>query len=267
MPGYSAMTVNTAICFLLTALVMWFADAGTAVVRRVKLAATTVVLTFSGLTLLQYVSGSDLGIDQLLWSASADRTAPFPGRMAPNSAVAFLLLHTALFLLVPGQGARRAVLAVALCAAVALIGAYETVGYLALMTTGYGWGEHTSMSLHAGVLFLLLGGVCAANAWRAIGLKWSLWGGTMAGFALSVALLLMLAIYSFASLWKFRDAADWVRRTHEIQAALAAWSMYSSVEGELAMRDYALTGEEDLVAQMQARLAEALRRRWIARSG
>jgi signal transduction histidine kinase/CheY-like chemotaxis protein len=66
--------------------------------RRLAVALAGVVFLVGGLTLAEHVLGVQLGIDQLLFdeeSGTAART-PHPGRMASNSALAFVLLGAAL---------------------------------------------------------------------------------------------------------------------------------------------------------------------------
>ncbi len=75
-------------------------------------------------------------------------------------------------------------------------------------------------------------------------------------FAIGIALLIALAIYGYRSTRDSVAAADWVRHTHEVQAVLRGVGE-RLVAGEVAMRDFALTGEKKLLAEMETRLAGA----------
>jgi diguanylate cyclase (GGDEF)-like protein len=105
------------------------------------------------LTLIEYASGTSFGIDQILfrdpWSSLN------PGRMAPISAVNFLLLAVAL--LMPSSK-RNNYLKEALTLLVALSATFVLVGYIYGVPALYGAvsGSSTAMALHTGASFLLL---------------------------------------------------------------------------------------------------------------
>ncbi len=82
-------------------------------------------------------------------------------------------------------------------------------------------------------------------------------GGVLtAGFAFGLVILAVVAFYSARALHESAASADRVRHTHEVQAAIRG-VRERVVEGEIAMRDFALQGKESLVSSMTARLAEA----------
>ncbi len=97
-PGLLTMKANTAVCFLLmgTGVV---ALARPASAGHHRLLGTALVATAAGLaaaTLSQYLTGRDLGIDQLLFREPAGQIGTVvAGRMAPLTGVCFLLLAVA----------------------------------------------------------------------------------------------------------------------------------------------------------------------------
>jgi PAS domain S-box-containing protein len=96
-PGQPQMKANTAVALLLTGLAGAARrdESGPGVVRIVASAAAVVVLAVGLGTLLEYASGIDLGIDQLLFTSGAER---HPGRPSPPSVLALTLLAVALLL-------------------------------------------------------------------------------------------------------------------------------------------------------------------------
>lgn len=110
-------------------------------------------------TLGQYVLDANLGIDQLIVLSFIPEVTPHPVRMAPNSAVGFLLLGAALML---GRGASVVVLS-AVAWGLALVAG---LGYLTDIDT-YGWGQHTRMAPHTSAVFLLFSTAVLALAWDA----------------------------------------------------------------------------------------------------
>ncbi len=98
-PGHVSMKANSALAFLLagtSARALCSERNG----RRVRLAAKVagVLVAAIGLaTLFEYVAGLEPGIDQILFTEAARPIqTSHPGRMAPGSALAFLLLGVAL---------------------------------------------------------------------------------------------------------------------------------------------------------------------------
>jgi PAS domain S-box-containing protein len=102
-PGLISMKANTAVAFMLTGISLWLSQAKRTRFRLGRYAAggsASLVAALGLLTLMEYVSGWNLGIDQLLFTepSGAVRTID-PGRMAPNTALNFLLIGLALLLL------------------------------------------------------------------------------------------------------------------------------------------------------------------------
>ena len=98
-PGHASMKANSALAFVLAGIserALCSERTGPRVRRAAKVAG--VLVAAIGLaTAFEYVSGLDLGIDQLLFrEAPRAIQTSHPGRMAPGSALAFLLLGIAL---------------------------------------------------------------------------------------------------------------------------------------------------------------------------
>lgn len=102
-PGTASVKANTsavlAACGLALALQSCSSARTSQGLHQFKLAVVILlsafVLVLGGLTLLQYPTGNDFGIDHLLADATAD-PAPFPGRMSVPVALAAVLLGLAL---------------------------------------------------------------------------------------------------------------------------------------------------------------------------
>ena len=132
------MKANTAVCFLLAGAALGLlsrrhaeADASrpediSASARRplqelkwfgTAAALVAAVLLVAGLTMLQYLTGADFGLDQLLFLDTHDPHTIFPGRMVEATALGFLFSSVSLLLL--GARSRAACLAqqtLAVCA-------------------------------------------------------------------------------------------------------------------------------------------------------
>jgi len=158
LPGLVSMRVNTALTFIVLAVSLWLLQReDTDLVRKDRagrlgqgLALLAVVL--AALTLSQYLTGWDLGIDEMFLRDIG--TVGDPGRMAPQTAVAFMLLGMALLSLDvrtrnggwPAQHVS--------CMAGA-IGLSSLIGYT-FGASLYQMGSLTPIAVHTGVLLMLL---------------------------------------------------------------------------------------------------------------
>jgi signal transduction histidine kinase/CheY-like chemotaxis protein len=117
-------------------------------------------LAVAGLTLAEYLFGVSLGVDWYL-PGVVEWSNPYLGRMAPNTAVAFVLVGLGLACagrVAPGMVGFCGVLVFCL-ANTAL------VGYLSDLRGAYIWGEFSGMALQSALGFLLLGPGLVMLAW------------------------------------------------------------------------------------------------------
>lgn len=150
-PGVVSMKANTAIAFLLLSVAVCVATQERWPGWQRGLAVTAGIL--ASLTLFEYVSGISFGIDQVLF-LDLGRSHQ-PGRMAPITAVNFMLLAGAL--LMPSSR-RGNYVKEALALLVALSATFAIVGYIYGVPALYGavTSSSTAMALHTGASFLLL---------------------------------------------------------------------------------------------------------------
>ena len=93
LPNLSTMKANTACAFILSgaSLLFWLQECGRAGRRIAQFSGLTVAL-IGAITLVEYIFGVDLRIDQLLFEdPSTSALTSYPGRMGINTALAFVL--------------------------------------------------------------------------------------------------------------------------------------------------------------------------------
>ena len=99
-PGLSTMKFNTALCFCLIGSGMARAPQPQRLVRRSAAARGAVVVVIGVLTLAEYVTGRNIGIDELVVRDTGNLLGSgFPGRMSPLTATAWIGLGAGLMLL------------------------------------------------------------------------------------------------------------------------------------------------------------------------
>jgi diguanylate cyclase (GGDEF)-like protein/PAS domain S-box-containing protein len=196
-PELGAMAPNTALGFVLLGVTLWRmqrAGDGRDALSHVLAGAA---MLLSGLTLAEYLSGQDLGIDELLFAdpARAVQTA-HPGRMSLVASLQFLLLGLALLLVgTKTRAAQRVAWALALGTAVmSLLG---LLGFLYGRASLYALPLFTGVALHALLTFVVLAaGVLAVQPARGFTtiLTSAGEGGKLARRLLPVATLVPLAL-------------------------------------------------------------------------
>lgn len=158
LPGLAIMKVNTAVGFILASVALWGIETSRehGPVRIGTQACATLVLLIGLLTLGEYLSGANFGIDQFLIPETTHFPGDIPGRMAVNTALSFAGLGAALLLLSLGQGGQIAVIH-ALTIVPVILGGSALIGY------GYDIEDflreklnYTPMSIHAATVFVLL---------------------------------------------------------------------------------------------------------------
>jgi putative two-component system response regulator len=156
-PGQVGMKVNTGLCLIAAGSALWLlVGQPKRPAVRVAQALAVAVSLVSAAVLSQYLTGRDLGIDQALLHEQLGAAATVhPNRMAPNTAVAFMLIGTALlFRDVRIRG--RWGLAPALAALTAALALGSLTGYVAGITSLYGLHGVTQMAVPTTVALLAL---------------------------------------------------------------------------------------------------------------
>ncbi|ETZ20848.1 hypothetical protein N824_29615 [Pedobacter sp. V48] len=157
-PNLVAMKINTAFCFILIgcALVIKtrqhskFADWAYYVLLLL-------VCSIGGITLLEYQFNFDAHIDQLF--AAEDQAinflTPFPGRMAYNTAVSFLLLSIGLLGLSTKPN-KFLIFFQCLLHVVTLVSGVAIIGYIYRVTSLYSFSYASPMAVHTAIVLFLL---------------------------------------------------------------------------------------------------------------
>jgi PAS domain S-box-containing protein len=102
--GFPTMKFNTAACFVAAGAGIWLAGLGE---ERSRLGAIpgAFLIGLAGATLVQYLTGANLGIDQLVFADRGTLTGSgYPGRMSPLAGIAFTTLGIAILLVALGRG-------------------------------------------------------------------------------------------------------------------------------------------------------------------
>lgn len=222
LPGHVSMKVNTALAFALAGAALVLLASVPIALRRARTGQgfALLVALIGALTLCEFVFDWQLGIDEFLFKDDANAVATLiAGRMAPSTAVCFVLLGLALIGIEwePRASFRPAEPLALLAAFVSLISLAEyAIGAPIL----YGSSQYTRMAVHTAALFVLLcAGVLLARPGQ--GLVSALRAGRISRFDLAIYGALVLALLALSG------AGGWFYRAQEQQSR-------SEVETELS---------------------------------
>ncbi len=117
-----------------------------------------IALLVSAVTITQYFTGVDAGIDQLLMEHYLTVQTVYPGRMAISTAFSYLILNSGFLLFTLGDEVRHLRSVATICSAIVIACVIATViGYEANLQPLFGWSATTYMALHSAFGIFLLG--------------------------------------------------------------------------------------------------------------
>src|SRR4029453_12297188 len=149
LPGVVSMKPNTAVCVALLGLGLWCSVAGGPASRRLGVTCAVPALAATSLTLTEYVLDVNLFLDRVLFHDSVDTLATsHPGRMAPNTAAALLLLAGAQLALLVERSGRAVLVAQALSIGAALVGTLALYGHIYRVPSMEQFLGLTGMAVH-----------------------------------------------------------------------------------------------------------------------
>lgn len=198
-PQFVPMQYNTAFCYILAGLALILVRKNA--VRPAMLFSIATILV-GALTGIQYLIGTNFGIDQFFMDYYITVENTYPGRMAPNTALSFTLTGAGLLAaaLMNNSGMRHWVTGV-IGSIVLGLGMVAVAGYATGLSPAYGWGLMTRMAMPTAVGFSMLGVGLLSIAWQdsftdeSLGDKPSAWWPVSAGiFVISFSVLIASAL-------------------------------------------------------------------------
>ena len=157
LPGQVGMVFSTALCFALAGAALLLPGRWPTLRRHGQTPLGGLMVLAAGAMLVQHFTHTDFGFDLRPFHAWLSDLNPTPGRMAPNTALAFLLGGLALMLL-PHARSRAAFRAVETLAFIIIfIGLTSAVGYALKLEFLYGWYQYTRMAVPTAAGMIVLG--------------------------------------------------------------------------------------------------------------
>ena len=169
-PGLFQMKFNTSLTFVVGGLGL-IAFSGRQ--KGYACIAGCVILVISGVSLVQYVTGINLGIDEIFMRDYWYPDNPIRGRMSPGTSVAFLCTGAVLILAVgkTAWSSPHIVTMELLSFVVLAIGMAAIAGYLTSAAFAYNWGSFARLSIHTALGFIALSTGMLALVWHRKGAR------------------------------------------------------------------------------------------------
>ncbi|ACK70047.1 diguanylate cyclase/phosphodiesterase with PAS/PAC sensor(s) [Gloeothece citriformis PCC 7424] len=163
MPGWVTMKANTALGFVLSGLSLYFLQSSNYRKQQLSQGLALIVFLLGLLTSSQYLFGWNLGIDQLLFKEELKQSVlSKPGRMAPETALNYIFMGSALWVLAIKPVRFR--LVQLLISITSIISIQVLVGYIYQVKPLVGLASNNQVAIHTSILFLLLCvGILCAN--------------------------------------------------------------------------------------------------------
>ncbi len=253
LPGWVSMKANTATCFILIGIALWLTAHPLATLNsqrsilffRLARFFNLLVGLIGLLTLGEYISGWNLGIDQWLFREPVGTVGtPHPGRMTAEAALLFVLLAAALWITVGSRKNRWVLLAsMILSLLVTILAVSEILSYAIPGLGPYVWFGFHIMAMHSAILFALLGMAVIANSWQQDVLQWSLGRKSTAAFACGLAVLVFIGLTINRSQFWLDETNLKITSSEEVLNEIVSIQI-ELTEAQAHTRGYVITGEE-----------------------
>ncbi len=256
LPNAVAMKANTALCFMLIGSAMLAsairpgqsAPGGSGPPLGAARLLSSLTALIGLLTLAEYAFNWNPGIDQWLFVEPAGAVATSHlGRMAPETALCFVLLAAGLVL--NGQVRQKAwITLTSVCAGllVSSLSLAALLTYLMTMIGEFGWFGLTMMAIHTAGLFALLGLGVIAGAWQRGRDHWSLGARTTLGLGLGMLLLVVIGLNTSRFQVWMKDSSQQIAAGEKIVADIEGL-VADIIHTQTSTRGYVITGDERML--------------------
>ena len=242
------MQYNTALGFLLVGAALLSLTRGQSQWARIGAGMAILV---GGLTLIQYLFSVDLGIDQLFMHHYVSVQTSSPGRMAPNTALCFVLSGLALVLAARGQALAAGFVVMLMT----VLSAIPLLGYVFDVESAYGWAKLTRMAPHTAVGFIVFGFGLSAHVYARMVSQFaqlSISGRLAIGFSAMFGITLAVGLVALTKVDTLTALSTQLDR-HAFRASNAALTMKTDlIQISRSMRDLVLyTGAKNNEAALK----------------
>jgi PAS domain S-box-containing protein len=256
-PAGTLMVFQAALCFTLAGIGLVTPQISPKNSGTIRIAVGCALMAIAALMIAENFFSTSLGIDLTDLHRWYPDNNPHPGRMAPNTAISFLLAGMAFVLGVVSR--RIGPLFHAIPAAITTLGVIGLAGYTRLFDLAYGWYDVSRMPFTAAVGLIILGAALMfdhRDAPRLIGHREAAQRSTAAEDArvyaflgVAITTLAMAVFVSYGSIKALSERVAWVEHTGEIRAEFETLVALDA-RSYNAWRTFQITGSRDRYQEM-----------------
>ncbi len=253
LPVWVSMKPNAAASFILIGVALQLPEMSAArfkhadAAHRLHLARGLRWLTglIGLLTLGEYFFAWNPGFDQWLFPEPVGTVATSnPGRMAPETALCFLLLAVgASFARLRRRTTATLLISSVLGALTLILACAALLTYFTPILGAFGWWGKTVMAVHTALLFTALGAATTFTAWRQVPQGWVLSGRNTATYGAGLGLLVIVGLTTMRVQNHLTHLNDQVT-----QQELVRWQVdaldHDVIDALSRQRAYVLTGDD-----------------------
>ena len=266
LPAWVTMKPNTALAFILIGIALqlpelpaaWLVPRLSIHLLRLARGCRWLVGLIGLLTLAEYLFNWNPGFDQWLFPEPAGAVATSnPGRMAPETALCFLLLAAAASIARSRLKTTATLLVSIACGALVTVLALAAfVIYFTPVLGVFGWWGKTVMAAHTAILFAALGVAAIVTAWRRSPADWALSGANTTAYGVGLGLLVIVGLTTMRTqnlLIRINDGAV------QAEAVLRAAQHLDGhlLDAQSATRGYVITGDESMRTHQHSSVSAA----------
>ena len=189
LPNLTPMQFNTALCFLLSGVSVLFLLFNNPNLRKISKTLNYSVGLICILTIIQYVTNINLGIDELLFKYPIDTNMFHVGRMAPDTAIAFFIFSHALSIEVTNK--KQQSLHLIFGFLVLGLGSLNLLGYIFNFESIVRLSNLTQMALHTSISFMLMGILLVIYYAKAVDFKHKKYSFPWKRYTISITIILL----------------------------------------------------------------------------
>ena len=266
LPAWVSMKPNTALAFILIGIALqlpelpaaWLGARLSIHLDRLARGCRWLTGLIGLLTLAEYFFNWNPGIDQWLFPEPAGTVATSnPGRMAPETALCFLLLAAGASM-ARFRHKTMATLLVSMLPGILVttLALTAVLTYFTPVLGAFGWWGKTVMAAHTALLFAALGAAVAVAAWHRSPADWVLSGTNTIAYGVGLGLLVLVGLTTMRTqnlLIRINDGAV------QLETVLsAARDLDGNVlDAQSATRGYVLTGDESMRTRQDSAVSAA----------
>ncbi len=252
LPGTVSMKANTAAAFLLAGLALIFLQRPSTIANALVRFCALVIALVGLLTLCQYFFGLDFGIDQILFTEPVTSFATsHPGRMAPNTALNFLMLGIVFILFTIPKFTNSFLIEFPIVFSL-IITILGLAGYVTGLVELSGAATFTQMAVHTGATFIILCIGMLFTAYERQRAPITIEQKLFAGLTFTAALIIFISVLSVSGITSLVQASRGVEHTQQVMNQLGL-VLSHVLEIQSGDRGFLLSGDDKyLVARGKA---------------